>query len=103
MAQNVSSNPRSGIQSSEVLEASNRAMVHLMGTNTFCRDDNRCERLCGTLATVQTEADVLTALTQTQALLTSLTAEDADVAGDSEVQDFRRQLHMLLDHRHAGV
>lgn len=87
-----------GVQSSEVVQAANRAFEHLAATNGFCRNDDRCRQVSETLGVVRTEADIRTALTQAQALLASLTAEDADVAGDTEVQTFRRQLHLLLDH-----
>lgn len=78
--------------------AASRAMAHLLSTNTSCAADERCQTVARALSLVRTPADAKTALTQVQQLLETLTAEDADVADDLQLQKFRKQLHLLLDH-----
>lgn len=84
----------------EAVGAGVLAMRHLSETNQACASDERCTKTWQMLevAAQGSPADARTALTALQSLLHALTQEDADVAGDQEVQVFRRRLHLLLDH-----
>lgn len=75
------------------------SLVHGLVSSGRC-PDARCSEVLASLelATRGTPADARTALTRLQALLRSLTEEDADVAADGQVQGCRRALHLLLDH-----
>ncbi len=87
--------------SSRFLEAGSRALGHLTTNNRACAEDVRCKEVWDVLALAYdqgTAADHRTALTRLQSLLTNLTEEDADVAGDGRIQGFRRRLHLFLDH-----
>lgn len=82
------------------LEAGQRCLDHLAIKGGYA-DDPRCRRVREVLEVAYREgtlADARTALTQLQTCLRSLTEEDADVSSDLELQNFRRQLHMALDH-----
>jgi len=72
----------------------------LLVSNPVCAQDEACQGVVRVLSVAAegTDADTMTALTQLQRLLADLTAEDADVAEDEQVQQFRRQLHLALDH-----
>lgn len=72
----------------------------LVATNAACARDSDCKEVATVLqiAGNGSPADVRTALTRLQKLLANLTAADSDVAADLAVQDFRRHLHLCLDH-----
>jgi hypothetical protein len=99
----LASNPMRGIAGeggTQALAAGSRALQHLTQTNQACAQDERCHKAWQVLelAYQGSGADTRTALTQLQTLLRSLTEEDSDVAGDRQVQIYRRRLHKLLDH-----
>lgn len=80
---------------------SGRSLVErLISTNVACARDKDCTEVLTVLkiSGQGTPADKRTALTRLQRLLENLTAADSDVAGDLEVQKFRRSLHLALDH-----
>jgi len=89
-----------GPEGKEVLAAGSRALQHLAETNASCAEDERCQKAWQVLGVAYegSGADTRTALTQLQTLLRELTEEDSDVAGDEQVQTYRRHLHRLLDH-----
>lgn len=72
----------------------------LTATNPAWGQDKDCQEVVVVLqvAGKGSPADVRTALTRLQRLLANLTAGDSDVAGDDMVQEFRRNLHLCLDH-----
>lgn len=89
-----------GPRGKQALEAGSRALQHLASTNEACASDDRCVKAWEVIkiAYEGSGGDARTALTQLQTLLAVLTAEDSDVAGDPDIQAFRRRLHKLLDH-----
>lgn len=82
------------------LETGLSVVQHLTTTNAACAADENCKSVAAVLQVAQkgTPADARTALTRLQGLLRSLTAADSDVAADQAVQQFRRRLHLALDH-----
>jgi len=89
-----------GPDGKQALAAGSRALQHLAETNASCAEDERCKKTWEVLGVAYegSGADTRTALTQLQTLLRALTEEDSDVAGDDQVQTYRRQLHRILDH-----
>jgi hypothetical protein len=72
----------------------------LAASNVVCTQEGGCKEVATVLqvAGQGSPADVRTALTQLQRLLSNLTAADSDVAADETVQQLRRELHLCLDH-----
>jgi hypothetical protein len=89
-----------GPDGKQALAAGSRSLQHLTETNQACAADARCHKTWEVLGVAYegSGADTRTALTQLQTLLRALTEEDSDVAGDDQVQTYRRHLHRLLDH-----
>jgi hypothetical protein len=83
-----------------VLAAGSRSLLHVTQALPVYGEDPQVISVWETLEIAYdgSGADARTALTRLQGLLTSLTAADADIAGDAQIQIFRQELHRLLDH-----
>lgn len=85
----------------KTLQAGQRCLEYLTQSLPACADDERCKRVYEVLCVAFDQgslADARTALTQLQTHLRELTEEDSDVAADLRLQQFRKQLHLILDH-----
>lgn len=98
----VRANPELPAQvAGQTLQAGQRCLEYLIKRVPACAADERCRRAYEVLSVAFDQgslADARTALTQLQTHLRELTEEDADVAADLELQRFRKQLHLILDH-----
>lgn len=85
---------------SEAIQSGLELVQRLSQTNVVCQQEADCKEVAVVLQVAGrgTAADKRTALTRLQRLLANLTAADSDVAGDVHVQQFRRDLHLALDH-----
>lgn len=77
---------------SQVLDRLGRQDPH------YVQDGLRCWTMMEAAWNSPSRADRRTALTCLQVKLQQWTAEDANVAGDADVQQFRKVLHLALDH-----
>lgn len=89
-----------GASGREALGHGANVVARMVATNPSCAADKQCEEVLGVLkiAAQGSPADARTALTRLQKCLQDLTAADADVAADDVVQNYRRLLHLVLDH-----
>lgn len=89
-----------GNDGQEALGHGANVVARLVATNPSCAADKQSDEVLGALkiAAQGSPADARTALTRLQKYLHDLTAADADVAGDEVVQNYRRLLHVVLDH-----
>jgi len=98
----VRANPELPAQvAGKTLQAGQRCLEYLTASIPACAGDERCKQAYEVLRIAfeqGTLADARTALTQLQTHLRELTEEDSDVAADLELQRFRKQLHLILDH-----
>lgn len=84
----------------EALGHGANVISRMVATNPSCAADKQSDEVLAVLrvAAQGSPADARTALTRLQKFLQELTAADADVAGDEVVQNYRRILHLVLDH-----
>lgn len=84
----------------EALGHGANVISRMVSTNPSCAADKQSDEILAVLkiAAQGSPADARTALTRLQKFLQDMTAADADVAGDDVVQNYRRLLHLVLDH-----